>query len=309
MLRMEQKNSAKGLVSLIQHFSLHDGEGIRTTVFLKGCPLSCRWCQNPETWKPIPEVSTKDEACTLCGTCVSACPEKAITIDIHNKKRIIHWQKCNQCLECIGVCTNDALQKVGRYWSAQEVMAEIERDHVFMHRSEGGITVSGGEPLAQPDFVKNLFMLCKKKGIHTALDTSGFGKWTQFNSILEHTDLVLFDIKHTDPILHKEATGVSNELILENLYKIPTEKRIWLRIPLVQGYNDTKENLNHIVEIVKKIIIEKISILPLHRGGEKKYQQLGKRFQISEKEFPNEKVVAATREFFESRGIHADIGS
>ena len=224
---MNNSKQISGVVFLIQSYSVQDGPGIRTTVFLKACSLRCRWCQNPESWNNYPELITRDAKCVLLGKCKEVCPADAIMIDSRTG-RIIDRNKCDLCFKCVPACPSGALSKIGDHMTVDEVMSEIKKDEPFLVRSQGGVTVSGGEPLNQPVFACELLKGCKEIGLHTALDTSGQGDWTALEKILVYTDLVLYDIKHMDSERHKTATGVGNNLILSNLRKIPPEKKIWL---------------------------------------------------------------------------------
>ena len=296
-----------GLISLIQRFSIHDGPGIRTTVFLKGCPLSCWWCQNPESLNPYPELMARDSKCQMCGNCADSCPIGAITFDRKGGRKIDR-AKCNRCFKCTAACPAGSLIKVGNYMTEEEVMAEVEKDEIFYHRSKGGVTISGGEPLFQAAFVTRLLRACKQRGFHTALDTSGYAPWASFEKVLKYVDLVLYDIKHMDSKLHKKMTGHSNELILGNIRKLPVDKRVWLRIPLVTGFNDTKENLEKVGELGKEIAVERVSLLPLHRLGEGKYNQLGRQSPLADVETPNQEQVQLAQRTLEGFGLRVTIG-
>ena len=203
MVNSKETKTSAGLVFNIQRFSLHDGPGIRTTVFLKGCPLRCKWCSNPESMNSYVEIMTQDIKCIKCNRCVEVCPQRAISI-VHGQKKI-DWEKGNLCLECAKVCSSGAIELVGKLMSVDEVVAEIERDRLFYLNSGGGVTFSGGEPLNQWEFV---LKACKDKGINTALDTTENDPWDIFKKVLDYCDLVLYDLKHPDSIKHKEGTGV-----------------------------------------------------------------------------------------------------
>ncbi len=297
-----------GLVFLIQRFSVQDGPGLRTTVFMKGCPLHCRWCQNPESLLSYPELLTRDTKCLSLGKCVAACPVGAITLD-EEKHRRLDRDRCNLCFECVTACPTRSLIRVGEYMTVAQVMAEVERDDIFYFKSGGGVTVSGGEPLFQWQFVYNLLTACKQRHFHTALDTSGYAPWPVLEKVLEHVDLVLYDIKHMDPQRHKEATGKSNRLILSNLRKIPRQKKVWLRIPLIPGFNDSEDNLTRVGELGREIGVEKVSILPYHRLAEEKYHQLGRPYSIADLEPMEEKRLGEIQKFLSGFGLQVTIGS
>lgn len=300
-------NDKKGLVFNIQRFSLHDGPGIRSTVFMKGCPLRCRWCSNPESWNPYPEIITHDIKCIRCGKCEQICPVGAITIDSESRK--IDRAKCTLCLECAEVCPSGAISIVGEYMTVDEVLREVESDSLFYQHSGGGVTVSGGEPLVQWEFVYELLKACKEKGLHTALDTSGYSSWDRIERVLEYVDLVLFDIKHMDPKQHKKGTSKSNLLVLNNAAKIAARKmRLWLRVPLIPGYNDSRENIEKVAQFGIKIGAEKVSILPYHEWATQKYKQLGRRYSMRGVKPPEDEHVQRARELIEALGMEVGIG-
>lgn len=191
---MSQTEDIKGFVFNIQHYSIHDGPGIRTTVFVNGCPLKCVWCQNPESQSLLPQVFFTSEKCTGCATCVAVCPEKAI--EIHNGKSKTNRLLCKGRGRCAEVCPNEARDLMGQEMLASDVFRDVNSDAIFYHRSGGGVTISGGDPLSQPDFTTAVLKLCKEAGLHTVLDTCGFAKWDIFQKVLEQVDMVLYDIKH-----------------------------------------------------------------------------------------------------------------
>jgi pyruvate formate lyase activating enzyme len=298
----------RGLVFLIQRYSVQDGPGLRTTIFMKGCPLRCQWCQNPESLKPYPELMSHDTKCMLLGKCAEACPVGAITLDRQNSREI-NRARCDLCFQCVDACPTKALSKVGEYMTVEDVVAEIERDELFYHRSGGGVTISGGEPLLQWQFVHRLLGACKQRHLHTALDTCGYAPWPVMKKVLEHVDLVLYDIKHMDPEFHKKATGRSNRLILSNLRMIPPRTRVWLRFPLIPGFNDSTENITELSRLGREIGVEKVSILPYHKLAEEKYRQLGMRRKMSHIEPPSKKRLQEVQTLIESFGLQVTVGS
>ena len=300
---------ARGLVFNIQRFSVHDGPGIRTTVFLKGCPLQCVWCSNPESMGEYPQIITKDIKCIGCGRCLEACPQKAITLI--DDSRIIQWEKCNNCMKCAEVCPSGAIEAVGKYMSVAEVIDSVERDAGYYRRTGGGMTLSGGEPLMQWEFALELVRDAKRRGFHTAIDTTGYCPWENMEQVLKYTDLVLFDIKHMDTDRHEEKTGVSNDLILANLEKAANMSRIWLRIPLIPGFNDSDSNMQKTAELASKINAEKISLLPYHEWGKAKYASLGKQYGydgVNGMLEPDSDVVMKCRAILESGGQEVTVG-
>ncbi len=303
----EIEDMDKGLIFLIQDYSINDGPGIRTTVFLKGCPLRCSWCQNPESLKQVPELMTHDKKCIACGKCVDTCHVKAVTLNpLHGRK--IDRETCDLCFECVDICPSVALEKVGEYMTVDQVMAEIEKSEIFMVRSNGGVTVSGGEPMMQSTFTHNLLKACKEKGLHTALDTCGYTPFPVFQKILNYVDLLLFDIKHIDPDAHMAATGKSNNLILENIGKIPRHVDTWLRIPLIPGYNDSDENLEKAGALGREIGARKISILPFNRLGDGKYHNLGKELPLAGLKPLEDEKLNYVKRVIEGFGINVTIG-
>jgi len=266
--------SPSGVVFNIQRFSTHDGPGIRTTVFFKGCPLSCQWCANPESISGSPQLMVRDIKCTGCGACIEVCPEQAITLNTE-LKRHINWGQCTQCFNCVDACLYGALTVIGETWTPDSIVEEVEKDRIFYKNSGGGVTISGGEPLLQHNFLKETLEHLKKNNLHITLDTTGFTSQTVLNKILPFVDLVLFDIKHLDPEAHHAFTGVENETILENAGYISNHVNTWFRIPLIQGINDSQDHISLVTDLAKKLGVEKISLLPFHEGGTSKWRQLG----------------------------------
>jgi pyruvate formate lyase activating enzyme len=205
-----------------------DGPGIRTTVFLKGCPLKCKWCHSPHSISIKPQLAFFANRCIACGACVNVCPQGAQIVSV-TERRVL-WEKCDNCGKCAEACPSKALEMVGEWFTVEQIINIVERDLVYYKNSGGGVTFSGGEPTAQPEFLASCLQKCKDLGIHTALDTCGFAKWSVFEKILPHVDLFLYDIKHMDNGKHAQFTGVGNELILENLKKISQRgKPVWVR--------------------------------------------------------------------------------
>lgn len=277
--RYKFKTRMKGLIFNIQRFSIHDGPGIRATVFMKGCPLLCKWCCNPESQKPTLDILVQDVKCIQCGKCREICIEEAI-ISIEGNNRI-DLEKCTHCLECVQVCPSGALETSGIEMGISEIMEEVRKDTLFYKNSKGGITISGGEPLLQWKFTKDLLEECKREGLNTVLDTSGYASWEIISQVLEFVDLALFDIKHLDTDLHLKGTGVHNDLIINNLEKTACMVKTWLRFPLLPGYNDSIENIEKIASLAYKVGVEKVSILAYHEWGKPKYKKLGREYLFS----------------------------
>jgi pyruvate formate lyase activating enzyme len=298
-------SSDHGIIFNIQGYSIHDGPGIRTSVFLKGCPLRCLWCQNPESHSFYPELLFAEEKCSGCGKCIQVCPEKAIRM--HGKVSQTDRGLCKSIGLCVDVCPNEARTVIGRRTTADEVFKEIAADALFYQESGGGVTLGGGEPLAQPEFTDSILKKCRDAGFHTALDTCGYASWTTAREILRHVNLVLFDFKHMSPEMHKKYTGVSNELILQNAEKIHHEISIPMRarVTLVPGFNDSPENLEatarFIADRLSKVI--PVHLLPYHRLGEAKWERLGRRNETAVIDTLTEQQLMECRQIFESFGL------
>jgi len=274
-------NSVKGIIFDIQHFSIHDGPGIRTNVFFKGCPLRCLWCANPESQSPAPEIFFHAQKCSGCGICVSSCPKEAIHLD-DGKARTTR-ALCEGCGCCEAICPNDAREVVGKLVTVEGVYKVVEADRMFYEAAEpgeepGGITLTGGEVLMQPDFAEALLRKCKENGIHTAVETSGLAPWNTMKRVMEHVDYVMYDIKHMSSVTHKELTGIGNERILSNLERLSGEfsMPIVVRTPVIPGINDTPDNLSAMKKFISERVPRciKVEFLPYHRLGEGKHELL-----------------------------------
>jgi pyruvate formate lyase activating enzyme len=270
----------KGNVFDIQRFSLHDGPGIRTTVFLKGCPLSCIWCQNPESINIGPELMFYEKRCVKCGVCIKACPNKVHKII--NGDRSLRRELCRQCGKCAQACCAEALVMCGKSMTVSEVVDEVEKDKLFYRNSGGGVTLSGGEPLFQAEFSLELLNECKNRGIKTAVETSGYLRWEIMEKALGFLDLVIYDVKQIDSARHRQYTGVSNELILANLEKL-TKKKVPLsvRLPIIPLYNDLESDLEKTANFLNKLGIKKVELLPYNELAESKWSCLGKEYKMN----------------------------
>ncbi|NLT13320.1 MAG: glycyl-radical enzyme activating protein [Clostridiales bacterium] len=296
-----------GIVFNIQRYSIDDGPGVRTTVFMKGCPLACLWCSNPESQSGLPEVTYRYTSCKRCGTCVKVCPEQAVTLSddgVH-----IDRVKCTVCGECVKNCLPEALQISGKGMTLDEVWKVVKKDADYYEASGGGVTASGGEILAQADFVAALFKRCREAGYHTCADTSGFGDPAALLKILEYADLVYFDLKHMDLEAHKQYMGQSNELILNNLeLVVKTGVPLVIRAPLIPGYNNSDENLRAMAAKVAEIAKDSVvNLLPYHRYGANKYRMIDMTYQLEDvPELTSDELLHA-KEIIESYGLKCEI--
>jgi pyruvate formate lyase activating enzyme len=271
---------SEGLIFQIQKFSTEDGPGIRTTVFFKQCPLSCIWCHNPESILKTPQLEWFKHKCIGCNTCIESCTQNALTFDNIGLK--IDREKCNVCRVCVEECPSTALNMLGEWWNLEDLFYEIEKDKVYYTKSQGGITVSGGEPTQQPDFIIDFLKKCKENGISTAIDTCGYSSKKIYEEILPYVDLVLLDIKHIDSDKHKDYTRVPNEVILENAIWISNNlkdngKKMWIRTPIIPKYTATDENIKGIGEfIVNKLenFPERWDLLSFNNLCTSKYERL-----------------------------------
>lgn len=280
----------KGIVMNIQKYSVHDGPGIRTTIFLKGCPLSCWWCHNPESQNLNFELMLFNDRCVGCSTCKENCEQGAI--GINNGVATTDDSKCILCGKCTEFCINEARNLVGKEFSPKELLKEIKKDEIFYEESDGGVTFSGGEPLLQIDFLEEMLRLCKEQGIHTTVDTSGYSDFKNFKRILDYTDLFLYDVKHLDDNMHKKYIGVSNELIKENLIKLSElNANVFARIPIIKGINDDEKNIDETIEFLREINLEQINLLPYHKMGMEKYERVFKEYKLTGNEKPSKKDI------------------
>lgn len=297
----------EGIVFNIQRYSIDDGPGVRTTVFMKGCPLTCLWCSNPESQCGLQEVTYRYTSCKKCGTCVKVCPVGAVTLDddgVH-----IDRAKCTLCGECVKNCVPEALQISGKKMTVDEVFKVVKKDADYYEASGGGVTASGGEILAQADFVAELFRRSKEAGFHTNADTSGFGDTAALDKILEYSDLVYYDLKHMDPVKHMEYCGQDNALILKNLRHV-VEKGVpvVIRVPLIPGYNDSEENLRALAGTVADIAKSAtVNILPYHRYGANKYRMVDMVYQLENVPEVTQEALDKAKEIIESYGLTCEI--
>jgi pyruvate formate lyase activating enzyme len=298
-----------GIIFDIKRYAIHDGPGIRSTVFFKGCPLHCPWCHNPEGQDSNPELSYNETRCLEgCTECIRICPRDALSRSNHFIS--IDREKCDLCGDCVPVCPTQALEIIGRELSVEELMKEIEKDRIFYEESTGGVTFSGGEPLAQLEFLNSVLDKCKKKGLHTVLDTCGYVPFEELAKIADKVDLFLYDFKLMDDEKHKEVTGVSNKLIIENLKKLSEKgSQIVVRIPIIEGVNDADENITRTAKFIASLPgIKEISLLPYHKGGRQKYARLNKTSKMDKTPAPSKEKINRIKKRLEHFGFQVRIG-
>ena len=306
----------------IQKFSVHDGPGIRTDVFTKGCPLRCLWCHSPESQEFTPDLAWMDIRCIgaeFGAMCVKACTEDALHLGKPEKtsdgsavivRPVIDREKCTVCLKCVDACPSRALYNTLRRISVSECMEVIRRDKKYYDRSGGGVTISGGEPMSQFAFTLALAKQCNAEGIHVALDTTGFAPWAHYEEILPYVDLFLYDLKHMDSKRSQALVGVPNELILENARKLASHgARIQFRYPIIPKLNDSEENVRATAAFCRELIdaVDVVQLLPYHKMGEMKYVRLGRKYRITNVEPPSAEFMQEKLEYFKSLGLPAQI--
>src|SRR5271157_1621965 len=295
-----------GLVFNIMRFALHDGPGIRTTVFLKGCPLSCWWCHNPESRSRETEVVYVTERCIRCGDCVRACPEAALALD---EQVVRDPHLCRLDMRCVDACSTGAQGIFGRWMSLSDIMAEVLKDQIFFDESRGGATISGGEPLMQAEFVEALLAACRAQRIHTVLDTCGYAESRVVERIRSKVDLFLFDLKLMDPIKHQQFTGVSNTQILENLRLLAESgSAVIVRIPVIPGVNDDDDNFSAVSSFLSPLGLRNIDLLPYHRIASGKYSKLGLRYRMEGLLPPTAEHLQTIAARLRRDGFHVQIG-
>jgi pyruvate formate lyase activating enzyme len=297
-----------GQIFNIQKFSIHDGPGIRTTVFFKGCTMHCLWCHNPESIERRPQLVFFPNKCIGCRRCFGACPTGALTLV--DEQRRYDRQRCQLCGRCAQACYAEALVMEGREATAEEVVAEILKDKPFYDNSAGGATLSGGEPLLQHAFAAEILRRCHDSGVHTCLDTAANVPWQAFEEALAHTDLVLLDLKIMDPARHKEATGVGNELIHANARRLADAGRpIIVRVPVIPGYTDDEANIAAIADLVRQFpTLDHLELLPYHCFAEAKYRRLEQEYRLEGTQPPPRAQLDRLVQLVADHGVRAKAG-
>jgi len=299
-------NDPSGIVFRIDRFAVHDGPGIRTTVFLKGCPLRCWWCHSPESQGEAPEILIHPDRCERCGTCLTVCPNDALVEE--NGRFVPVAALCTTCGTCVEECPCGARALAGDRVTVAEVMDTVGRDVLFFDESGGGVTFSGGEPLMQPAFLAALLAACRAREIHTAVDTSGMAPWDAFAAVAADVRLFLFDVKIADDARHRMFTGGSNVQILENLRRLAgIHPHVRVRFPLIPGVTDDDENVAAIGDLVRSLGLPSIDVLPYHRAGLSKYARLGVEYRLPDVRPPAADAVAAIVGRFAAFGLDARV--
>jgi pyruvate formate lyase activating enzyme len=296
------------LVLGIMRMTIHNGPGFRTLVLFKGGPLRCLWCSTPEGQNPDPEIALYPEKCTRCGSCVSVCP--LIAISLTGETVCLNRSLCNICGKCVEVCYPGAIEVLGQAMTVGDLLREVKKDAVLYKHSGGGVTISGGEPLQEVEFVENFLRACQEEAISVGVDTCGHVPWENIERVLPYVDFFLWDIKHIDPEKHREMTGVYNKLILSNVRAV-SERGIplYIRIPLIPGYTDSEENIRGICELVRSLgSTVRVDLLPMHHLGKARYESLNRPYPMADVSPISDEALEKLRQMVESYGFRCDIG-
>lgn len=304
----------QGTVFDIQRYSIDDGPGIRTLIFMKGCPLRCLWCSNPEGQRFQPSLLFIERLCIGCQQCIGVCPTGAVSAS----DQAIQWhnEQCDECFKCVEVCQSKARQVCGQLFTVEQLLSEVEKDRAFYRRSRGGVTIGGGEPLGQHLFCREFLKEAKKSNLHTAIETCGYAEWNHLQGVMEYTDLMFMDIKHMDPLQHKKLTGKSNELILENIRRASRvidseERKIIIRVPVIPALNDSEDNIRATAEFVRGLkTIKKIKLLPYHNMGQAKYMRTKwtGAYSLQKLQPLSGENIQSLKDIVESNGLVGEIG-
>jgi pyruvate formate lyase activating enzyme len=304
------RGNLKAIIFDIQRFSIHDGPGIRTLIFMSGCSLTCLWCSNPESQSRAPKLVLTAEKCVRSDRCQQVCPTRAISV--HGSRLVLDRSLCNLCGECVKTCYAGAWSILGREVDVNYIVKEIEKDALFYKNSGGGVTFGGGEPTLWPDFISAVSKECHRKGISVAIETCGHVPWKNFEEILDNVDLVMYDVKHMDPKMHEKLCGHPNELILDNLKRISKRgnMEVIIRVPIIPGLNDSEDNISSTARFVVSLNsnIKRVELLPYHKLGVKKHERLGRKYACEDVEVPSGEHMQSIKRIMENCGLNVQIG-
>lgn len=299
----------ESLILNVQKYSIHDGDGIRTTIFFKGCPLECKWCHNPESQSYQAEMLYNKEKCTACGRCVSKCPQNGIQ-EVDGRFPIPR-DICTACASCVDYCFNSARERAGKTYSQEDLLKEIEKDKMFYEESGGGVTLSGGEVMTQNmQDLMAILKACDKKGYRINIDTCGYADFERFERVLPYVDTFLYDLKQMDDKKHIELTGKSNQIILDNLRKLSDKgAKIHIRIPLIEGLNTVDQDILAMAEFIQDLTISDLTLLPYHAIGKSKYDRIDVAYEGQDYAPPTEERLAEIQEIFAQYKIQAKLNN
>lgn len=303
--------TVQGLLLDIDKFASHDGPGIRTTVFLKGCPLSCIWCHSPESRLSRPQLLYQADRCNGCWVCVEVCPHSALAVqgEPGAESVVLNRSLCDVCGQCAEVCYPGALKVAGSVVSVGELVAEVRKDIAYFESSDGGVTLSGGEPARQPAFSYHFLLACREEGIHTALETTGYARWDVMASLASVTDLFLYDVKFVDSAAHKRYTGVDNHVILDNLRRLSeTGTDIHVRVPCITGVNDSPEQIAALSQLVADMGLTHIVLLPFNGAAGAKYEWLGCDFALPNAVTQSDETMNELADICRRAGLQVQVG-
>ena len=301
----------QGLLLDVDKFASHDGPGIRTAVFLKGCPLACVWCHSPESQLNHPDILYQVQRCTGCWLCLEVCPEGALTSGRHGGQEaaVLDRSRCTACGKCVEVCYPGALRLAGTPITVGELALEVERDLPYFRSSGGRVTLSGGEPARQPKFSYNFLLACKERGIHTAMETTGYARWEAMAELASVADLLLYDLKFIDSASHRRHAGVPNDLILRNLEQLAASgHEIQIRVPCIPGINDGKEQIRSIARFGAGIGVDRIVLLPYNGAAGAKYEWIGRSYSLRAKETQTGEHMASLADLCRREGLQVQVG-